>query len=305
MGRPQPWQRAFPSVPCVASDVDLRAGERLAALARLDGSAAEHVEPVGGWVPGAPRTSTDEIRSSAATRAVTNVGPPHDDGGGKALRDRAVAAATAAYTAAHGHPLDAEALVGEPDRTRWATPARMASVACAVLVLVAVALGVSTLVRTPTTIVADGEVVPGPFRIDEPGSGATVVVHVVGEVAVPGVVELDSGARVADAIDAAGGVGPEADLAGLNLARVLVDGEQVVVPQVGQVPVAPADGRIDINTADAAALQTLPGIGEVLAQRIVTWREQNGRFGSVDELTQVSGIGPAVLDSVHELVVAG
>lgn len=195
--------------------------------------------------------------------------------------------------------------MGEPDRIRWATPARMASVACGVLVLVGVALGVGSLGRTPTTIVADAEAAPEPFRIDEPGSGATVVVHVVGEVAEPGVIELDSGARVADAIDAAGGVEPEADLAGLNLARVLVDGEQVVVPQVGQVAENPADGRIDINAADGVALQTLPGIGEVLAQRIVTWREQNGRFGSVEELTQVSGIGPAVLDSVRDLVVVG
>lgn len=289
----------------MASDVDLRARERLAALARPDLPGPEHTRAVGGWVPAMPPADTDGHRPGGAVRSVTNERPSPDGEGGRALRDRALAAATTAYTAAHGHPLDAEALVGEPDRTRWATPARMASVACAVLVLVGVALVVGSLGRTSTTIVADAEAAPGPFRIDEPGSGATVVVHVVGEVAEPGVIELDSGARVADAIDAAGGVEPEADLAGLNLARVLVDGEQVVVPQVGQVTENPADGRIDINAADGVALQTLPGIGEVLAQRIVTWREQNGRFGSVEELTQVSGIGPAVLDSVRDLVVVG
>ena len=295
----------FLSVSGVASDVDLRARDRLAALAHPGWSTAEHTGPVGGWVPTVPRTVTDDLRPGDGGHAVADEEQPRDGGDGRVLRDRALAAATAAYTAAHGHPLDAETLVGEPDRTRWATPARMASVACGVLVLVAVALGITTLGRTPTTIVADADVAPGPFRLDDPAPSSTVVVHVVGEVVEPGVVELDSGTRVADALDAVGGVGPEADLAGLNLARVLVDGEQVVVPQVGQVAAAPTDGRIDINGADAAALQTLPGIGEVLAHRIVAWREQNGRFGSAEELTQVSGIGPAVLESVRDLVVVG
>jgi competence protein ComEA len=138
-----------------------------------------------------------------------------------------------------------------------------------------------------------------------------VVVHVVGRVRHPGVRRLPAGSRVADAVQAAGGVTGRADLSLLNLARVLVDGEQVRVPAVGEQvgPVASAGGGaaggagpggaagapVPLNTADLAALDTLPGVGPVLAQRILDWRTAHGRFTSVDELGEVSGIGEKLL----------
>ncbi len=137
--------------------------------------------------------------------------------------------------------------------------------------------------------------------------GEVVVLHVLGAVAEPGIVELPLGARVVDAIAAAGGPAADADLAGVNLARVVADGEQLRVPRVGEVPTAgPAtggvapDGRVNLNTADAAALETLPGVGPAIAARIIAWRDENGPFRSVDELTAVSGIGERTLDGLRD-----
>lgn len=138
------------------------------------------------------------------------------------------------------------------------------------------------------------------------GHDGQVVVHVVGQVRRPGVVTLAAGSRVAEAIKAAGGGLPGADLAAVNLARLVVDGEQLRVPKpgevVGQAPGAPgaasggaAGGLVNLNTADLAALDTLPGVGPVLAQRILDWRAEHGRFSRVDELGEVSGIGDKLL----------
>lgn len=143
-----------------------------------------------------------------------------------------------------------------------------------------------------------------------------VLVHVLGAVAEPGLVELDEGARVVDAIAAAGGLTAEADPAGVNLARAVADGEQLVVPVVGAVPPpgtssggtaggadgAPTDGKVHLNTADVAALDTLPRIGPALAQRIIDWREANGPFTSTEQLLDVAGIGDAVYSGLAELV---
>ncbi|MEV0892446.1 helix-hairpin-helix domain-containing protein [Promicromonospora sp. NPDC050262] len=153
-----------------------------------------------------------------------------------------------------------------------------------------------------------------------PGAaGGGLLVHVVGEVARPGLVTLPDGARVADAVEAAGGVTRKADLAAVNLARAVVDGEQLYVPRPGEPvpgtaaagadgPAAPgggggagsAGGAVDINTADAAGLEALPGVGPSIAQAIVEWRETNGAFASVDELDDVPGIGPATLDELRD-----
>jgi competence protein ComEA len=167
-----------------------------------------------------------------------------------------------------------------------------------------------------------------------------VVVHVVGQVVRPGVVTLPAGSRVEDAVRAAGGATGRADTAALNLARVLVDGEQVWVPRPGETPPVAAGagpgvggagaggagaggGRtggagagslgagggggaggapVSINTADLAALDTLPGVGPVLAQRIVDWRTEHGRFTTVDELGEVSGIGEKLLAQLRPKV---
>jgi competence protein ComEA len=143
-----------------------------------------------------------------------------------------------------------------------------------------------------------------------------VRVHVVGQVRHPGVVTLPSGARVEDALRAAGGATAKADLVRVNLARPVVDGEQIVVPKPGEpvtgaaaVGGAPAwtgsgvsTGPVDLNTAGLAELDALPGVGPVLAQRILDWRTQNGRFSTVDELGEVSGIGEKVLANLRPLV---
>ncbi|GAA2729679.1 ComEA family DNA-binding protein [Cellulomonas aerilata] len=188
---------------------------------------------------------------------------------------------------------------------------------------------------TPDVVAADAEVPPapapgsadgGPSPSPAGGSGAVpapaptarVVVHVVGQVSTPGVVDLPVGARVGDALAAAGGATPTADLSGVNLARVLVDGEQVVVPAPGDAPVpavegagggpgaasggTAATGPVDLNTAGAAELDGLPGIGPVLAQRILEWRTEHGPFRDVEELGEVAGIGDTLLGRLRTMV---
>ncbi len=133
-----------------------------------------------------------------------------------------------------------------------------------------------------------------------------MVVDVAGKVRSPGIVELPVGSRIVDAIDSAGGVRPGVDTASLNLARVLVDGEQIVVgvevpimpPPSGVTGTSPSSeltAMIDLNAATAEQLETLPGIGPVTAAAILAWRSENGAFSTVDELLEVSGIGDATL----------
>lgn len=123
-----------------------------------------------------------------------------------------------------------------------------------------------------------------------------VLVHVVGDVVEPGIVELPDGARVNDAIEAAGGATKPKALASVNLARQVVDGEQIVV---GVSDGVQDSGVISINSSSAEELDELPGVGPVIAERIVQWRETNGPFRSIDELTEVSGIGPAMLEQLR------
>ena len=142
-----------------------------------------------------------------------------------------------------------------------------------------------------------------------------VVVHVAGAVVHPGVHELPSGSRVVDAIEAAGGLTAEADESRINLAAPVSDGERVYVPRVGEIasPVvvgasaAPGSGTssagpVDLNQADAAALDALPGIGPATAAAIIEHRGRIGRFTSVDQLLDVRGIGEAKLDQLRPLV---
>ncbi|MGY2081199.1 helix-hairpin-helix domain-containing protein [Modestobacter sp. SYSU DS0657] len=151
---------------------------------------------------------------------------------------------------------------------------------------------------------------PSPARArSEPSAAAEVVVSVIGQVASPGLVTLPAGSRVADALSAAGGLLPEADPASVNAAAVLVDGEQLAVGLPGAVPGPPeaagghtAGGLLDLNRATAAELDALPGIGPVLAQRIVVHRSNHGPFTSVEQLDDVSGIGPATFAELVDLV---
>jgi competence protein ComEA len=153
-----------------------------------------------------------------------------------------------------------------------------------------------------------------------PAAGPPIVVDVVGRVRRPGVYRLPPGARVNDAIAAAGGVAGGVDLATVNLARRLSDGEQVAVGVTGASGVGAAGaggvgaggagasgpgaggGLLDLNTATESQFDGLPGVGPVLAQRIVAWRAAHGRFSSVDELRSVSGIGDSKFADLKPLV---
>ncbi|WP_324642030.1 helix-hairpin-helix domain-containing protein [Pseudarthrobacter sp. LT1] len=175
---------------------------------------------------------------------------------------------------------------------------------------------------------------PHEAEADQPDAGphhaesapaALLVVHVAGAVAKPGVVRLQQGSRVEDAIAAAGGALPEADANQLNLALVMEDGQKIVVPLQGEPatapPYAPGSGgsgadttgtqgsggstageKVNLNTADVAMLDTLPKVGPVLAQRIVDWRKDHGPFKSVEELDAVDGVGPKLLEALLPLV---
>ena len=157
-----------------------------------------------------------------------------------------------------------------------------------------------------------------------PTAAGVLLAHVVGQVRRPGVVRLSPGSRVLDAVQAAGGATSSADLNHLNLARPVADGEQIVVPKPGEsIPMGGAPGAgagvpgsagqgsagggsagslVDLNTADATALDTLPGVGPVIAQRIMDWRTQHGRFSAVDELGEVTGIGDKLLAQIRPKV---
>jgi competence protein ComEA len=133
-----------------------------------------------------------------------------------------------------------------------------------------------------------------------------VLVHVVGAVVTPGVVEVPADSRVIDAITQAGGPTEQALLEGVNLARIVFDGEQIVVPALGQELAGPQGspgGKISLSQADSLTLQSLPRVGPATAERIIAWRTTHGPFRSVDDLLAISGIGPATLEGFRDLVV--
>ena len=215
-------------------------------------------------------------------------------------RQALVEAAARAYEAAHGNPIP------EPVRGfRWRVTPRVAVTAVAV---VAVVVATAVLAARPEatmelegTAAADGSALTGIGSNDATAlPGEVVTVHVAGAVSNPGVFELPAGSRVGDAIDAAGGALPGADTGTVNLARRLADGEQVLVQLAGESNLSST--LLNLNTADAASLEDLPGVGPVLAERIVADRGRNGPFATVEDLDRVSGVGAAVLENIRELV---
>ncbi len=231
--------------------------------------------------------------------------------------------------------------------SRFSLSPRAALVLAGVVVVVALVVillgargsgagGVATVTGAPVVSdrPSDGVRTPGATSSPAP----SVVVHVLGAVHRAGVVTLPGASRVTDALSAAGGAADDADLARLNLARPVQDGERLYVPRVGEDEVPQAldgdagggagggagtaggagaggsgggDGGggaagvgdvVDLNTADQAALETLPGIGPALAGRILAWRDEHGRFASVDDLLDVSGIGDARLADLRDRV---
>ena len=128
-----------------------------------------------------------------------------------------------------------------------------------------------------------------------------IVVDVKGDVVTPGLVTLSAGARVADAIAAAGGVIPSADLTGINLAERLSDGQMIFIGNAQSMEQS-SDPRINLNLATETDLDSLPGVGPVMAGRIIAWRESNQRFHSIEELQEVPGIGPKVFANLKPLV---
>jgi competence protein ComEA len=216
-----------------------------------------------------------------------------------------------------------------------ADPGRAGVVALGVVGALALLVTVVTLIRDSPPAVVSAKLPPVEMVSSAaptsgaaaPGPADPVVVSVVGLVHTPGLVTLPPGARIADALDAAGGALDGADVLGLNMARRVADGEQIVVG-IGAPPGRPTEmgssivsepeprstggttgeksagttGLVDLNAATVEQLDTLPGIGPVTAAAIIAWRDANGPFSSVDQLGDVDGIGPARLDKLRDLV---
>lgn len=155
------------------------------------------------------------------------------------------------------------------------------------------------------------EIVDSNQSINQPGGvNKILIIDVAGKVKNPDVYELPQGSRVIDAIKAAGGVGKGADSSGVNMARLLEDGEQIYIESSSSPTHSGSlasrgtrGGKVNLNRANLSELDGLPGVGPVLAARIVEWRSKNGNFKSVDELRRVSGIGDAKFNELKEVVV--
>ena len=299
----------------------------------------------------AHRTEKDAAAQALRARALTLFGPPGDGAtvaphgtGASDVRRRGAPPGPPVPTA--GQPPDERADAerrGVRDRLWWTVrerlplwvqlrcgvqPRTLAALAVVLVACVAFAVhrfwsGSPRTVRAPTAEPAvTQEVRPGPGAAGSRASGSVpdgaagrIVVDVTGKVRDPGIHRLAAGARVADALRVAGGVRPGTDTSGLNRARILVDGEQIVVGTsappggAGGVPApggagaaAGAGAPVSLNSATLEQLDTLPGVGPVLAQHILDYRTEHGGFRSVDQLREVSGIGDRRFADLRPLV---
>ncbi len=203
----------------------------------------------------------------------------------KVRADPTLVYANSADSTEHGHPRR----VRLPRLPRRGLLVLGIAVACTVI-------GLSTWLQRPAA-----EPAPDLALVSTSAPAPELVVNVIGEVATPGLVTATSGARVADALRLAGGIRPGTDLHGLNLARKLADGEQIAVG-IPPPPAAVQPTKLNLNTASATDLDSLPGVGPVTAQRIVDHRTRKGPFSSVDELRDVEGIGDTKLSKLADLV---
>jgi competence protein ComEA len=244
--------------------------------------------PLGGWTPGGPVSPPEPDRDA---ELADRWGPLR-----AALRDRLP-------LALRGARLD--------PGVRGAIALAAVAVLAAV---VAVLLAWSSAARPAAKPAVAVPAVAVPRLSDGPSAGSParlpdLVVDVAGKVRRPGLVKRPGGSRVADAIAAAGGVLPATSTVGMSLARRLIDGEQLVIGEPEPaVPVTPEGGStalsgpLDLNAATVSDLDALPGIGPVLAQRVVDWRTAHGGFTSVDQLRQISGLGGKKFDTLAPLV---
>lgn len=270
----------------------------------------------GGWVPPAVQDDVAELDPSQDE--------PAAGGDADAAVPQAADDAPRSWTPAARHA--GSSLVPAPGRWRL-EPGRGGVAALLVVTALAAVLAAGVVLHgrpqevAVPAVEAAGAPLPGatalpgsstpPGASVEPAPSGEVVVSVAGKVRRPGLVRLPAGSRVDDAVRAAGGPVDDASTGLLNLARRLVDGEQVLVgidPPPGTAPAggpesgSAAGGLVDLNTASASDLDALPGIGPVLAQRIVDWRTENGRFASIDQLREVTGIGEAKYEDLQSKV---
>ncbi len=196
---------------------------------------------------------------------------------------------------------------GSSDRLRWL----VSIAAIGLTVFLAYVLWRGRLDSSPAALLSDAEA-PITLSTVEPPKPTQIGVDVVGAVQQPGLYYLTPDARVDDAVKAAGGLAPQADRDAVNLAARVKDEQQLRIPRVGEadlrtiasdVTTAGQQARIDLNTADAAALEALPGIGPAGAKEIVAYRAAHGPFRSVEQLDDVSGIGPTTVDALRDLVI--
>ncbi|MDQ4038870.1 MAG: ComEA family DNA-binding protein [Actinomycetota bacterium] len=316
------------------ADAEAFVRERLRSIvaAATPGSTVAAATPRSGWVPEpiderlapvAPRLAPQSWPGERAVSDAEPVGTPDLPLSSTQESDHQAPVATVPIGRHRG-------MNGSEQRLRW-DPGRPGALAlCLVAVLAAVlATGITWWSRPTSSTVDEVNAAPLPAAAQAPGnSGQTdgqqqpgsgtgpdagpgsveeLVISVIGQVHQPGLVTVTSGARVADAIAAAGGALPAADLSSVNLARLVVDGEQIAVGIPGSalpggaVP-AESNGLVNLNSASQAELEDLPGIGPVLAQRIIDFRAANGGFTAVEELREVSGIGPTVYEDIVDLV---